>query len=173
MAITILTEQEKAAKQKAALEAAGIIPDDELFLIVSEIEKLTDQEDALIEAHAHMDVQLVNQLKLGGVLSLMKRQKWYCGRKSFGDMVMAEFGFKLAKADELVRVYDTIVEMEVPYDDALKVGITKLRLLCRQWWIKTITDEHGNIDKEAFSYAVGKLGTVNPVFLRRGKTGRA
>jgi hypothetical protein len=71
-------------------------------------------------------------------------------------MVMGEFGFKLAKAYDLIRIYELLCKMEIPYDVALNLGITKLRLLSRKWWLNTITDDDGEIDKEAFFYAVEK-----------------
>jgi hypothetical protein len=106
-----------------------------------------------------------NVFELGGVLSVMRRKKWFCDYDSLEDMCLEEFGFAKSKAYDLVRVYDVLIEAKLSWEDFKELGISKLRLLCRKA-VKSGMYQDNKVDPKEFSAHAEKAKSMNYVKLQ-------
>lgn len=121
----------------------------EFVLVVQEISKLS-AEEAIAEVSALLDAADQNYFRIGGTLSAISAQKFYkvAGFENFNEFVETVYGMKRRKAQYWIRIYDDLIESDVPWDKIKDVGWTKLRDLA-----EILTPE--NVDewvKRALSY---------------------
>jgi hypothetical protein len=67
--------------------------------------------------------------KLGGVLSLILKNKWYAPYGHFRDLVENEYGIHYRRAMYWISIYDTLVESKVPWSKVKEIGWAKLKEL--------------------------------------------
>lgn len=68
---------------------------------------------------------------LGGLLSRVKREKWFAPYETFGKFIEAKHAMSSRKGDYLVEIYEKITELALPIADFKRVGWSKMRALVR------------------------------------------
>ncbi len=134
-------------KHLAALVNVGIqAPEavdgmDPIMGIAYHIENL-DSDQAIHLAQTYSEFRGFSAFVMGGALSVISMNQWF---KDFGYSSMREFiesGLGMAKstAYDYIKIYDAIVESEIPWVKVQSVGWTKLR-----WFARYLTSE--NVDQ--------------------------
>jgi hypothetical protein len=127
---------------------SGEVPGADLLATTAhEIENLTAEQ-----AHAMIgnlsETTDFNAFKLGGVLSKIYAEKWFGEYDDFKTYVETVHSFKLRKAFYLVKIYDSIISLGLPWEGTLKtVGWSKLKELTEvitpenaKEWLETAAD---------------------------------
>jgi len=111
--------------------------------IVAEIKMMTKNE-AETAIGKHIEARHFTHFKLGGVLSRIRREKWFEGHKNFGEFAQNYLGMKQRKADYLADTYDRITKLTVPLEKFSGLHWSKLREIAR-----VVTNENADywIDK--------------------------
>lgn len=98
---------------------------------VSEIEGMT-KEDAFSMVPVLIESVDFSYFKLGGILSAIQDNDWWVGEAdSFKDFIPQQFGLHYRKAMYLIKIYDGLVEAEIPWHKVSGLGWTKLKELAK------------------------------------------
>jgi len=127
--LALLTKGAKGTmtkKTQRAMEKVGHL--DVLQQSTHLIESL-DESTALKKAKDALDSADENLFVLGGILDAIYTNAWHTGYDGFKDLVEDMFGMKLRKAMYLMKIYNDIVENEIPWEKVSGLGWTKLRVL--------------------------------------------
>lgn len=91
-----------------------------------------EKGDALNKAEELVNRQSETYFYLGGVFRRIVDQKAYeeKGYTSFQEYVENEFDFKVRHAHNMVSIYTTLTESEIPWDKVRPIKFTKLIVLC-------------------------------------------
>lgn len=96
---------------------------------VSEIEAMT-KEDALAIVPSLLESVDFSYFKLGGVLSAIQDNGWWTDdADSFKEFIPKSFGLHYRKAMYLIKIYDGLVEADIPWAKVSGLGWTKLKEL--------------------------------------------
>ncbi len=106
--------------------------EDYIAVVVKEIEGLK-VEEVLNTARELADVAERDNFKLGGLLDRIHDEELYksAGYEQFEDYVFDTFGFRRSKGLHLIQIYNVLVELEIPWEQARDVQWCKLRLLAK------------------------------------------
>ena len=107
------------------------------------IENLSGEEAALSMMDDLMLDQSMNWFQMGGVLLQIKKNEWFGGYGSFGNLCPNKFGFGKSKGYHLVAIYERVLEAGLSWDDVKELGWPKLRLICAK-------AANAKLDKEEF-----------------------
>jgi len=127
-------EAEKPQKKKSqALVKSetlnGEIVDEDLIVdIVQDVETMNEQ-DARKTVAALSENTEKTFFKLGGVLSVILKNKWYAPYGHFRDLVENEYGIHYRRAMYWISIYDNLVESKVPWSKVKEIGWAKLKEL--------------------------------------------
>lgn len=130
----IVTTDKKAKKEKSKAIAKsetlhGEIVDGDLIVdIVSEVETMNEQDARKTVAALNENTEK-SYFKLGGVLSVILKNKWYEPYGHFRDLVENEYGIHYRKAMYWISIYDHLVESKVPWSKVKEIGWAKLKEL--------------------------------------------
>jgi len=134
---------------------------------VSEIESMTKEEAFLIVPSLLENVDF-SYFKLGGVLSAIQENGWWEGHTdNFKEFIPETFGLHWRKGYYLIRIYDRLVEADIPWAKVSDLGWTKLKELA-----DILTNE--NVDEwvaKANTLSVLQLIAAVKAFKELGKTG--
>lgn len=96
---------------------------------VSEIEGMT-KEDAFLMVPILIESVDFSYFKLGGILSAIQDNDWWIDEaSSFKEFIPEQFGLHYRKAMYLIKIYDGLVEAEIPWSKVSGLGWTKLKEL--------------------------------------------
>lgn len=115
----------KTKKTKPKVNTSG---EDTLNDIVRDIENISEEE-ADEKVHELKEGVEFNYFKLGGVLAVIKENKFIGEYSNFREKVEAEFGMKYRKADYLINIYLNIVDSGIEWDAIKDIGWTKLKFI--------------------------------------------
>lgn len=124
-------KQAKKAKSTAVAKAPlqGEIVDGDLIVdIVAEVETMNEQDARKTVAALNENTEK-SYFKLGGVLSVILKNKWYEPYGHFRDLVENEYGIHYRKAMYWISIYDHLVESKVPWSKVKEIGWAKLKEL--------------------------------------------
>ena len=109
--------------------------------VTHHIENL-DKVQARELMHRCADARVFNAFVLGGALSVINSSKWYkdYGHSSFKDLVTNGLGMSTSATYNYIKIYDWLLEADVPWEKLEHIGWTKIRLFARYL-------EKGNIDE--------------------------
>ncbi len=116
----------KKAKVKA--RGRGDNSGDLIEQIVGEVENLTEEE-ADAEVTKLSDNIEENYFRIGGVLNVIKEQKYFGEYDTFEAKVEAEFGMKRRKAYIYIELYKNISDSGVSWDKLKEIGWSKLHTI--------------------------------------------
>ncbi len=118
----------KAAAPKKVRKAKKADPDDLIEKSAAVIEKFTEEQaDAEMKVISE-DVEF-NYFRLGGVLSVIKNNKYFGEYQSFREKVEAEYSMKYRKAEYLVSIYNNILESGIKWDQVKDIGWAKMKVI--------------------------------------------
>lgn len=103
--------------------------DDPLVQLAKEMEGLTSQSEIETRIKALSEQSGFNDFVLGGLFTRLSEVGDFGEFKSFGDYVQAMHDTKYRKARYLMAIYETLVGLQIPYDEVKHVGWTKLKEL--------------------------------------------
>ena len=96
---------------------------------VSEIESMTKEEAFLFIPSLLENVDF-SYFKLGGVLSTIQENGWWEGHAAnFKEFIPETFGIHWRKGYYLLKIYDRLVEADIPWAKVSSLGWTKLKEL--------------------------------------------
>jgi len=96
---------------------------------VSEIEGMT-KADAFSIVPTLIESVDFSYFKLGGVLSAIQDNDWWVDEAgSFKEFIPERFGLHYRKAMYLIKIYDGLVEADIPWAKVSGLGWTKLKEL--------------------------------------------
>jgi hypothetical protein len=98
--------------------------------LVHKIENLKES-DAKARLFELEDAQEKTYFEIGGVLSVMQKEKWYDLCASLDEWVEKNTGMKQRKARALIQIYDAIVNSEVKWAQVKHIKWTQLRAIAR------------------------------------------
>ena len=104
-----LTFRNKTAQAVTSLAHADPITD-----LVHKIENLK-KPDAIARLLELEDAHEKTYFEIGGVLSVMQKEKWYDPCASLDEWVDKNTGMKRSKARALIQIYDSIVKSDVKW----------------------------------------------------------
>ena len=139
-----VTTKKPALVPVTARTTGEVLPPDKLFELAGEIENLTNAEEAVFEFKILELEEAENWYRRGGVLSKMRREKWFLGHDTFKDMVEIEFNLSRWKTNHLVKIYEVMVNAKVSWADVETVGWSKMRLVCGH----APVDDDGHVDRD-------------------------
>lgn len=90
---------------------------------------ITTETQAVEVAKQMVEVGDYALFHLGGIFCRMADQKWFMGYSDFKECCEAEFGVRYRKAAYLMKIYRTIDEKGIAWQDVVKCGWTKLKEL--------------------------------------------
>jgi hypothetical protein len=114
----------KAAKVKITDETV-----DAIASVAKSIENLS-KDAAYAAIPALLDDVNLNYFKLGGVLSVIRDNKWWhdqYGEIPFMEFLEKHFGLHYRKAMYLIQIYNDLIESGVKWDQVKEIGWTKLK----------------------------------------------
>ena len=137
----------KKSKELSAFEDCGSVffmmesVEDLISDVANRIENL-DMTEAKELKYRFEDARVLNAFVLGGALTLTNRYGWYkdFGLSSFKDLVTDCLDMSTSEAYDYMKIYDCLVEAEVPWEKLERIGWTKIR-----WFAKYL--EKGNVDE--------------------------
>ena len=112
--------------------------------------------------------------KLGGVLSAIQTNEWWAGESdTFKNFIQDNFGIHYRKAMYLIKIYDGLVEADIPWAKVSGLGWTKLKELADiltidnvdEWVEKADSMTTLNLQAAVKAYKAGELnadGTTDP-----------
>lgn len=92
-------------------------------------ENITTEAEAVKLAQDLVEVGDYALFHLGGVFARMADEGWYMGHSDFKKCCEAEFNVRYRKAAYLMKIFRTITEKGIDWQDVSKVGWTKLKEL--------------------------------------------
>ena len=149
----------------------------EADLIVETVKEISalDKETALQVVPTLIDSMGFANFKLGGVLSAIQDNDWWTdsGYAKFKEFIPGEFGLHYRKALYLIKIYDALVEADIPWSKVSGLGWSKLKDLADiltpenvDEWVAKATDMTILQLQEAIkAYKAGELsadGTTDP-----------
>lgn len=115
--------KEKVMEKESAQETDLIVE------TVSEIENMT-KESAFLIVPALIESVDFSYFKLGGVLSAIQDNGWWEDEApTFKEFIPEKFGLHYRKAMYLIKIYDGLVEADIPWNKVSGLGWTKLKEL--------------------------------------------
>lgn len=138
-----VTKKKVATKKKAAAKTK----DENIDLLASiamEVENYAE-DDAVDKMTDLMQDVYTNYFKIGGVLSVIQANSWWkaYGFDSFKSFVIEHFGGSYRTAMYWLRIYNDLIEADIPWDAVKNVGWTKLKELSAiltkdnlEFWVK-------------------------------------
>jgi len=121
--LNLLTKQKTGTKKEKAVEHL-----DSIQRAVFLIEGL-DEVSAQAKAKELLDSADESLFVFGGILDAIYTNAWHTGYEGFKEYVEEQFGMKIRKAMYLMKIYNDIVENEIPWEKVVKLGWTKLRVI--------------------------------------------
>ena len=121
----IIRLPKKSAPTVTSAPEADLISD-----LVHKIENLKES-DAKARLFELEDAHEKTYFEIGGVLSVMQKEKWYDPCASLDEWVEKNTGMKRSKARALIQIYDAIVNSEVKWAQVEHIKWTKLRAIAR------------------------------------------
>jgi hypothetical protein len=132
-------------------------PNDPIHLMSHEVENI--EEADLKERLAALALDVGNNYFLiGGLLSIVTSKSLFTqwGFEKFKDWVHAETDFELRKAQHLIRNYNRVVDLDIPFSAFQNIGWTKISMLLkvlsqenvRQWVEKAKALDIDSLAKE-------------------------
>ena len=132
--MVVQTEVPKQALEPTVLHAVKgkqkKKPADKLAYAAYVIENLPDEKAALAKMDELLRREGFTDFEIGGVLSVLRMNKWYNKYANFAALCQHQFGFSVRKAEYLIRIYIFLLEGNVPTEELEQVGWTKVRILC-------------------------------------------
>jgi hypothetical protein len=111
-------------------DALGMYPDDPMLSKVHAIENLKTEADAIAMADELKANQIITFFQLGGVLRRILEEHWFGKYGSFEELCLEKFDIRKTRAYDMVFIYKTFVEANIPFETYRALGWAKLRLLC-------------------------------------------
>ena len=115
----------KSAPAVTSAAEADLISD-----LVHKIENLK-KPDAIARLLELEDAHEKTYFEIGGVLSVMQKEKWYEPRVSLDEWVENYTGMKRSKARALIQIYNAIVDAGITWGQVKHIKWTKLRAIAR------------------------------------------
>lgn len=148
----------------------------EVDLIVETVKEINalDKETAFEVVPSLIDSVDFSYFKLGGVLSAIKENDWWVGEApNFWSFVEDSVGLHSRKARYLIKIYDGLVEAEIPWHKVSGLGWTKLKELADiltqenvdEWVAKAESMTTLNLQAAVKAFKAGELstdGTTDP-----------
>lgn len=142
----------------------------EVDLIVETAKEIAalNKETAFEVVPSLIDAVDFSYFKLGGVLSAISDNDWWQGDSpTFKSFIEDNFGIHYRKAMYLVKIYDGLVEAEIPWNKVSGLGWTKLKELadiltqenCDEWVDKASNMTTLNLQAAVKAFKSGELGT--------------
>ena len=122
---------EKVPADSAADAKKKVSKSDPLQDAAHEIENLKNEAAALAMLRDLTDERGMSEFQLGGVLTVIRAYKWYAGHETFAKFCEHQLGFRLRKAEYLMKIYHFVVEADVSLQQVEKVHWTKLRVIAQ------------------------------------------
>ena len=116
--------------KKAALAITSAAETDLISDLVHEIESL-EKSDAIARLIELEDAHEQTYFEIGGLLSVMQKEKWFDPFASLDEWVENHTAMKRSKARALIQIYTAIVESGVAWAQVQDIGWTKLRAIAR------------------------------------------
>ena len=100
--------------------------------VAHRIENLNPKQARELMQHC-AEARGFNAFVLGGVLSSIQLHKWHLeyGFSSFKDMLINGLGISTSAAYDYIKIYEALIEAEVPWSQVESIGWTKLRWIAR------------------------------------------
>jgi hypothetical protein len=98
--------------------------------LVHKIENLK-KPDAIARLLELEDAHEKTYFEIGGVLSVMQKEKWYDPCASLDEWVEKNTGMKRSKARALIQIYNAIVDSGITWGQVKHIEWTKLRAIAR------------------------------------------
>jgi hypothetical protein len=133
-----------------------------------------DKETAFEVVPSLIDSVDFSYFKLGGVLSAIQDNDWWNeDAPNFKSFIEDNFGLHYRKGMYLIKIYDGLVEAEIPWHKVSGLGWTKLKELadiltqenCDEWVAKAENMTTLNLQAAVKAYKAGELstdGTTDP-----------
>ena len=133
-----------------------------------------DKETAFEVVPSLIDSVDFSYFKLGGVLSAIQDNDWWSDDSpNFRSFIEDNFGLHYRKGMYLIKIYDGLVEAEIPWHKVSGLGWTKLKELadiltqenCDEWVAKAESMTTLNLQAAVKAYKAGDLstdGTTDP-----------
>jgi hypothetical protein len=121
-ATAVVADAEVKPATVAKVKATGDLIHD----TASDIENLTKVK-ALNEAAKLSENIEQGYFRLGGVLKVIFDNAWFEGYETFGQFVFEKFGFMERKARYLMKIYENLVNKQIPWEKVSSLGWTKLK----------------------------------------------
>jgi hypothetical protein len=107
----------------------GIEKGNTIHEVVAQIQKIKTQKEAINKLNAVQDEGNFALFRTGGILGKMKAKDWKGEADDFFEFVETELGMKKRKAQYAIGIYEKLVELDIPWNAANKLGWSKLRLI--------------------------------------------
>jgi len=143
-------------------------PNDPIHMMSHEVENIeeADLKDRLAELA--LDVGN-NKFLIGGLLSIVTSKSLFTqwGYEKFKDWVHAETDFELRKAQHLIRNYNRVVDLDIPFAKFQNIGWTKISMLLNvlsqenvdQWVAKAKALDIDSLNKEIKEARAAEAGS--------------
>ncbi len=129
-ASTAVAKSPKAKKTVATAKGTAVaLPSDFPTLVSIDIDSITTEVEAIEVAKKLVEVGDYATYHLGGVFCKMIDQNWYGDHSDFRQTVEIDFGVKYRKAAYLMRIYRTITDKKISWEQIAGCGWTKLKEL--------------------------------------------
>jgi len=116
--------------KKTALAVTSAAETDPISDLAHEIESL-GKSDAIARLIELEDAHEQTYFEIGGLLSVMQKEKWFDPSASLDEWVENNTAMKRSKARALIQIYTAIVESGVAWTEVRDIGWTKLRAIAR------------------------------------------
>ncbi len=104
---------------------------DPLSEAAHKIENLVDENSAVTQIRELIEDSCFNYFKIGGVLQVIREEKWLLEHPTFAALCEEEFSFSKRKAEYLIDVYNFCLKADLNWENLKAAGWTKMRLLSR------------------------------------------
>ena len=121
----VVTIPKKTAQAVTSAAETDLISD-----LVHEIKSL-EKSDAIARLIELEDANEQTYFEIGGLLSVMQKEKWFDPFASLDEWVENKTAMKRSKARALIQIYNAIVESGVAWAQVQDIGWTKLRAIAR------------------------------------------
>ena len=137
----VVTVPKRTAQAVTSAAETDLISD-----LVHEIESLK-KSDAIARLIELEDAHEQTYFEIGGLLSVMQKEKWFDPFTSLDEWVENNTAMKRSTARALIQIYNAIVESGVAWAQVQDIGWTKLRAIARvldkenaQHWISVASN---------------------------------
>ncbi len=150
------------------------VPEVDLIVETAKEINALDKETAFEVVPSLIDSVDFSYFKLGGVLSAIQDNDWWNGESpTFRSFIEDNFGLHYRKGMYLIKIYDGLVEAEIPWHKVSGLGWTKLKELadiltqenCDEWVAKAESMTTLNLQAAVKAFKAGDLstdGTTDP-----------